>query len=183
LRADTAGMQQALTSTLVPAPGSAGDALSIRPVTPSDAARMHAFLLELSLRSLQQRFWSGGPNLLRLTRELTGDDPQRCGVVACDRAGAIVAHAEYVLTEPGAAEVAVVVADQHQGRRLGTRLVEHLTIAAAASGVARFVASVHPDNGAMLHLFTRRFGASVRQFGDEASVAFALAPYALRDAA
>jgi GNAT superfamily N-acetyltransferase len=175
-------MQQALTSTHGTAPGSAGDAVFLRPVGPSDAARIHAFLLDLSLRSLQQRFWSGGPNLLRLTRELTGDDPQRRGVVACDRAGAIVAHAEYVLTEPGAAEVAVVVADQHQGRGLGTRLVEHLTIVAAASGVTRFVASVHPDNGAMLHLFARRFGASVRQLGDEANVAFDL-PHALRDAA
>jgi GNAT superfamily N-acetyltransferase len=176
-------MQQALTSTDVPAPARGEEPLFLRPVGPSDGARMHAFLLELSLRSVQQRFWSGGPNLLRLTRELTGGDPQRRGVVACDRAGAIVAHAEYVLTEPGAAEVAVVVADRHQGRGLGTRLVEHLTIVAVGSGVTRFIASVHPDNGAMLHLFTRRFGASIRQFGDEASVAFDLAPHGLSDAA
>ncbi|HEY3772965.1 MAG TPA: GNAT family N-acetyltransferase [Solirubrobacteraceae bacterium] len=177
-------MQQAHTSRDVPTPAGSEDALFFRPVGPSDGARMHGFLSELSLRSVQQRFWSGGPNLLRLTRELTGEeDPQRRGVVACDQTGAIVAHAEYVLIEPGAAEVAVVVADRHQGRGLGTRLVEHLTIGAAAAGVTRFVASVHPDNGAMLRVFTRRFGATVRQFGDEARAMFELAPPALRDAA
>ncbi|HTU30693.1 MAG TPA: GNAT family N-acetyltransferase [Solirubrobacteraceae bacterium] len=159
------------------------DAWVFRPVGPSDAGRMHAFLLELSLRSVQQRFWSGGPNLLRLTRELTREDPHRHGVVACDRTGAIVAHAEYVLIESGAAEVAIVVADRHQGRGLGSRLVKHLTIAAATSGVTRFMANVHPDNSAMLRVFTRRFGATVRQFGDEATVTFALAPPALRDVA
>ncbi len=176
-------MQQAVTSRDIPTPAGSEDALFFRPVGPSDAARMHAFLLELSLRSVQQRFWSGGPNLMRLTRELTGPEPHRRGVVACDQTGAIVAHAEYVLIEPGAAEVAVVVADRHQGRGLGSRLVEHLTIGAAASGVTRFVASVHPDNGAMLRVFTRRFGATVRQLGDEARAMFELAPPAVRDAA
>jgi GNAT superfamily N-acetyltransferase len=176
-------MQQVLTAADVPASAGVDEPLVFRPVGPSDGARMHAFLLELSLRSVQQRFWSGGPNLMRLTRELTGDDPQRRGVVACDRAGAIVAHAEYVVTEPGAAEVAVVVADRHQGCGLGTRLVEQVTIVAAAAGVTRFVASVHPDNGAMLRVFTRRFGASVRQFGDDCRAAFELAPPALHNAA
>jgi RimJ/RimL family protein N-acetyltransferase len=176
-------MQQAYTAVDVPSSARGEHPLAVRPVGPSDAARMHAFLAELSLRSVQQRFWSGGLNLLRLTRELTRQDPHRRGLVACDPAGAIVAHAEYVIVEPGAAEVALVVADRHQGCGLGTRLVEQLTIAAAAAGVTRFVASVHPDNGAMLRVFTRRFGASVRQFGDECRAAFELAPRALCNAA
>jgi GNAT superfamily N-acetyltransferase len=178
-------MQQAIRTRELPAPPPARntDALFLRPVGPGDAARMHAFLLELSLRSVQQRFWSGGPNLMRLTRELTRPDPDRGGIVACDRSGAIVGHGEYVVVGAGTAEVAVVVADGHQGRGLGTRLVEQVTIVAAGAGITCFVASVHPDNGAMLRVFTRRFGATVRQFGEEARATFGLTPAALRDAA
>lgn len=177
-------MQQGIRSIERSAPriaGRGGEALLLRAIRPADAARLHDFLLALSLRSLQQRFWSGGPNLLRLTRELTAAG--RCGIVACDRSGAIVAHGEYALLRPGTAEVAVVVADHHQGHGLGTRLVGRLTRTAADAGITHFVASVHPDNGAMLRVFTHHFGASVRGFGDESRVVFELAPTAVRHVA
>jgi acyl-CoA synthetase (NDP forming) len=53
----------------------------------------------------------------------------------------------------GEAEVAFVVRDDHQGRGLGTVMLEHLASAAVARGIGRFVADVLPDNHRMLAVF------------------------------
>ena len=50
------------------------------------------------------------------------------------------------------AEYAGIVADQWQGRGLGTALTRHLVDAATARGVRRFDAIVLPDNARMLGL-------------------------------
>ena len=48
------------------------------------------------------------------------------------------------LRDPAAAEVSFAVADELQGRGIGTRLLEQLAALAAAHGVERFVAQVLP---------------------------------------
>ena len=53
----------------------------------------------------------------------------------------------------GEAEVAFVVRDDHQGRGLGTVLLEHLASAAVARQIRRFVADVLPDNHRMMGVF------------------------------
>ena len=53
----------------------------------------------------------------------------------------------------GEAEIAFVVRDDHQGRGLGTVMLEHLASAAVARGIGRFVADVLPDNHRMLGVF------------------------------
>ena len=45
------------------------------------------------------------------------------------------------------------MADEHQGRGIGTRLLEQLAARAAEVGIERFVASVLPDNRAMVGVF------------------------------
>ena len=57
------------------------------------------------------------------------------------------------LRDPAAAEVSFAVADELQGRGIGTRLLEQLAALAAAHGVERFVAQVLPGNVAMLRVF------------------------------
>ena len=66
----------------------------------------------------------------------------------------IVAVGEYDrLRDPAAAEAAFAVADDLQGRGIGTRLLERLAALAAGQGIERFVANVQLDNPAMLGVF------------------------------
>ena len=55
--------------------------------------------------------------------------------------------------DPGAAEVAFAVADDHQGRGIGTQLLQLLTTHARSHGVRRFEAFVLPENRQMMRLF------------------------------
>ncbi len=67
----------------------------------------------------------------------------------------LIAVGRYERLGPGApdAEVAFVVEDAHQGRGVGSILIEHLASAARAAGLERFVAEVLPENGTMLRVF------------------------------
>ena len=58
----------------------------------------------------------------------------------------MIAVGRYDVVEPGEAEVAFLVEDQHQGRGIGQLLLEHLAQAGRERGVERFVAEVLPDN-------------------------------------
>ena len=73
--------------------------------------------------------------------------------------------------EPGTdeAEVAFVVADEHQGRGIGSVLLEHLAAAAQESGLSRFVAVVLIENQTMLRVF-RDAGYEVRRSLDAGEV-------------
>ena len=53
----------------------------------------------------------------------------------------------------GPAEVAFVVRDDHQGRGLGSILLEHLAAAARERGLRRFEAEVLAENGQMVRVF------------------------------
>lgn len=153
-------------------------AVTLRAVQAGDEAQLVAFLDGLTLRSRHQRFCSGGTTAAVLARRLVHCDGERSGVVALDAAGTVVGHAEYVVFAADTAEVAVVVADALQGQGLGTRLVGWLVQRAAQEGVTRLVATVLPGNLAMVHVFRRHFGASVRDLGEELRIAFAAAPAA-----
>ena len=59
------------------------------------------------------------------------------------------------LRDRTAAEAAFAVDDEHQGRGIGTRLVEQLAGLAADAGIERFVAEVLASNLAMLQVFER----------------------------
>jgi acyl-CoA synthetase (NDP forming)/GNAT superfamily N-acetyltransferase len=116
----------------------------------------------LSSRTLYLRYFSAGlPPERYLTRLLRPADRDHLTLVSVDQ-GEVVAVAGYErLADPGVAEVAFLVDDAHQGRGIGTLLVEHLAASAEASGVERFVAETLADNAAMLGVF-RDAGFSVR---------------------
>src|SRR3954447_5990743 len=75
------------------------------------------------------------------------------------------------------AEVAFVVEDAHQGRGIGSVLLEHLADAAQENGISRFVAEVLPQNAGMLRVFSD-FGYQVqRQYADGVvHLSFPIAP-------
>lgn len=154
-------------------PARAASAVTYRVVKPVDEVALHTFLAGLSVRSVRQRFWSAGVDRARIARRLAHGG---CGVVACEDRGTIIGHAECLPIEPDLAEVAVVVADDHQGRGIGAALIDHLAVEARAVGVTRFLAHVSPKNTAMLQVFTRAFGAAVREVGEECQVSFAAEP-------
>src|SRR5207245_654788 len=74
-----------------------------------------------------------------------------------DGAEAIVGVGEYIRTsranETPRAEFAVTVSDAHQGRGIGTLLLERLAWLARSSGVEEFEAEVLADNERMLEVF------------------------------
>ena len=56
-----------------------------------------------------------------------------------------------------AAEVALVVRDDHQNLGIGTELLSYLTYLAKAAGLLGFTAEVLLENRGMLHLFEKNF--------------------------
>src|SRR3954447_10799365 len=119
-----------------------GTELLVRPIRPTDKARLAAGLTRLSETSRQKRFLGPKPKLtqseLRYLTEVDGHD--HYAVVATDPAdGDIVAVARWVRlkTDPESAEAAVVVCDALQGKGLGRTLARMLADAAVAEGVRR----------------------------------------------
>ena len=148
-----------------PLPGGAADVilrdggtLRLRAPEGSDVEALVAFLSRLSERSFYLRFHGApvvGPQLVEAF--VDPDWIERgalVGTLAEHGHERIVALASYArLRDPDAAEAAFAVADEQQGRGVGTRLLEQLAGRAAAVGIERFVAEVMPDNRAMLGVF------------------------------
>src|SRR5690606_5560980 len=87
-----------------------------------------------------------------LKRFTTVDHRKRVAFVALLGDDA-VAVGRYEGLDSDSAEVAFVVDDAHQGRGLGSILLEHLAAAARESGLRRFVAEVLAENSAMVRVF------------------------------
>ena len=138
-----------------------GSTIRVRPVKPEDRDAVLAFLGGLSPESLWLRFFTGGTNVERAASWIVGVDYRdRYGLVATtgDR---IVGHGAYQRTDDGRAEVAFAVADEMQGKGLGTILLGHLAEVAESSGIRTFEAEVLPQNHKMVEVF-RESGFPVR---------------------
>ena len=159
-----------------------GRTLRLRPPGRDDAEALLAFFSGLSQRSLYLRF-HGFPEISpRLTESLLEPDWQErgalLGALVDDEGERVVAVANYVrLRDPKLAEAAFTVADEHQGRGIGTRLLEQLAARAAEVGIERFVAYVLPDNRAMLGVFEAAGFELTRELeSGELEVQFPIAP-------
>lgn len=138
-----------------------GTFVAIRTVVAGDEPALRAFLSELCLEARRLRFFTGAADLDIAAHWAVATGSDRCGLLASDDAGAIVAHATFVELGDKRAEVAVEVADRLHGNGLATILIERLAETAEASGIASFVAEVLPDNRAMLEVFRDGFDAHV----------------------
>ena len=156
-----------------------GGAIHIRPITPADADRLVDLHGRLSDRTIYLRFFSPRPRLTprEVQRFTTVDHVDRVALCALleDR---FVAVARYDRM-PGSseAEVAFVVADEHQGRGIGTLLLEHLAAAARERGITRFFADTLPENRPMQSVF-KQAGWEARSRWDDGvvRVEFAIEP-------
>ena len=159
-----------------------GRTLRLRPPTREDADALLAFYNGLSERSLYLRF-HGFPELSpRLAESVIEPDWQErgalLGALVDENGERVVAVANYVrLRDPRLAEVAFAVSDKHQGRGIGTRLLEQLAQHAGKVGIDRFLAEVLADNRAMVGVFEAAgFELTRKLESGELEVQFPIAP-------
>ena len=133
-----------------------GDRLTVRPMQEHDIDAMLTAILNLSPESFRRRFFSAVPRLLPgMAEALTAVDDHHLALLAFDDAGQLVAIAEAIrdTNEPQVAEIAMAVADAHQHRGIGARLLRQLSRHAAEEGVVRLIGFTQIDNTPALAMF------------------------------
>lgn len=155
-----------------------GATAHLRPITPADADALQRFHLAQSPESIYFRFFAPMPRLSPndLHRFTHVDHVDRVAFI-CLSGEEIVGVGRYDRIETFTAEVAFNISDHHQGRGLGSVLLEHLAAAARENGVHTFVADVLPQNRKMMGVF-RDAGYEVRHAYDDGviSLSFAIDP-------
>lgn len=134
-----------------------GSTVRVRPVRPDDDGRLLAFFRGLTARSRALRFFSATTDVFLMgeaRREADVDYVRSFGLLALAGAdGRIVGHGCYVVpTDGDRADIGIAVADDYQGRGLGTLLLGQLAEAAAAGGIRVLEAEVLPENHRMLEV-------------------------------
>ena len=148
-----------------------GTVLLVRPIRPDDKALLARGLSELSPASVQRRFLAPKPRFtqseLRYLTEVDGHD--HVALVAIDPAepGRLIGVARWVRLQddPEAAEIAITVGDDWQGRGVGTLLAEAVAEEARLRGIRRFTATIQSDNRPAHRLMARLTDHLERQHG------------------
>ena len=145
-----------------------GGTVHLRPIRPEDAEGLNGLMDRSSDQTRYYRFF--GP-----MKRLSDRDLHRFTHVDHDtRVAFVVLLGDQVIAVgrydrlPGTAdaEVAFLVEDAHQGRGLGSVLLEHLAAAARERGIERFVAEVLAQNGRMVRVFRDAGYQAERSFED-----------------
>jgi len=133
-----------------------GGGARVRPIRPDDGDHVKAFFEALGPESRYYRFFRVKNTLEQEEIEYFTrvDYSDRMALIALHD-GEMIAVARYDrdLSDPEAAEVAFAVVDEHQGRGLGTRLLELLTSHARSHGIKGFRAFVLGENRQMMRVF------------------------------
>jgi acetate---CoA ligase (ADP-forming) len=147
-----------------------GASVLIRAATPADVPVVEELLKGLSRQSLQMRFMGGVTQVSRrFVEDLCNNDPKdRYCILAIqgeEPNHKVIGLGNYIgLGGRRRAEVAFMVADEHQGRGIGTLVLERIAGVAAANGYVGFEAEVLFENQKMIGVF--------RSSGFEAKQAF-----------
>jgi GNAT superfamily N-acetyltransferase len=131
-----------MTSTVVD-----GRRVWLRLLQRADAELITRFYWRLSSETVYRRFFSPIrlPNETLLEKLVDVDHCDREALIALDDQG-IVGVARYGTAPGGSHDVAVVVADDWQGRGLGALLIRRLAHIARLRGIASFHATMLGDN-------------------------------------
>jgi acetyl coenzyme A synthetase (ADP forming)-like protein len=140
-----------------------GSLVWFREQGPEDSGAILELLQNLSPTSRAFRFLSAGVDLSAASRVLSRvDGIDAVGLVAVHgQPERVVGQAMFIRTGPSRAEVAFTVADSFQDEGMGSILLGQLAQTASASGIGMFEATVHPENSAMLSVFSES-GFAVR---------------------
>lgn len=144
-----------------------GGSIHVRALRPDDRARLAEHFARLSPQSVYFRFFGAKKRLTDAELDVFTrlDFANAAALVATLGQGdaeRIIGVGRWKVTAPGRAEVAFAVLDEHQGRGIGTLLLEHLAALARARGITEFEADVLGENNRMLEVFAHS-GFSVRR--------------------
>lgn len=140
--------------------------VNIRTMHPEDRENEVRFIKALSPQSRYYRFHAAikelTPEMLEhFTNVNYPDEMALIATVSDEESERQVGVARYVrLEDPKTAEFAIVVADEWQGKGLGTRLLLDLRSCAIAAGITQLKASVLSENRRMYE-FCRKLGFEV----------------------
>jgi RimJ/RimL family protein N-acetyltransferase len=144
-----------------------GSRILVRPITTSDGSALKAAFERLSDDSRTMRFLAYKKHLtsteLQYFTDVDHVDHEALVATALDT-GEILAIARYVRlpSDSQAAEVAVTVADEWQGRGLGTVLLSRLADRAREQGIRRFEAQALSENRRVIGLLAKLGALTVR---------------------
>ena len=143
-----------------------GSTVRIRPARPDDLARVEDYLLGLSPETRRLRFWTVAVNIGELARKIVdgdGRDNLTLLVLRGGDQGTMIGGAQYSRIDGDRAEIGMSVADEWQGKGIGSILLGQLAQGAAERGVGILVAQVLPENHGMIGVFRESgFPLSIR---------------------
>jgi len=129
----------------------------IRAGRPADRALLGGFLSELSSESAYSRFLTGrtGPPSSKVVAALLPDRP-RGGAVLALLDGEVVGHGLWARLGESVAEIAIVVADRHQRRGIGTALARATIDDLVCHGIAEVEVLSASENRAVARMVARQ---------------------------
>jgi ribosomal protein S18 acetylase RimI-like enzyme len=153
--------------------------VEVRPLAPGDRDRLAQAFSRLSEETRRRRFGGLASQLAeRDLDRLTQIDHHHHEALAAiaPGTGRIVGVARFITLpdDPRAAEVAIAVDDEWQGRGIGRRLMSELVGRARAEGIARLLAYVRAENRPVLSWIARAGGVAEAYDGDETAYSIAL---------
>lgn len=151
-----------------------GSTVVVRPIEPGDKDRLLDAFARLSDESRYRRFFAPMRQLpadtVRYLTEVDHRDHE--ALIALSDAGEMVGVARYVRPAAGseAAEAAITVIDDWQGRGLGGKLLQRLADRARQQGVQRFTALVKVENPAAVRVLRELGPSELTRQGDEVTL-------------
>ena len=145
-----------------------GAAAHLRPVSPDDADRMARLHASQSDSSIYLRYFTFKSALTEkeLKRFTQVDHVDRVSLVVLLDEEIIGVGGYDRLDDDREAEVSFNISDAHQGRGIGSILLEHLAAAGREHGLEEFSAEVLPGNRKMLAVFSEAGYEVQRRFED-----------------
>jgi ribosomal protein S18 acetylase RimI-like enzyme len=132
------------------------DGVTIRPLRSGDTETVAALFARLGERSRERRFCGAKPRLsdgeLAHLARVDADHHVLVGYLDGDSSPAAIAR---LVRSAHSAEIAFAVADEHQGRGLGSILAAELAADARAAGISQVTATVCGDNPRIVALLAR----------------------------
>jgi ribosomal protein S18 acetylase RimI-like enzyme len=137
-----------------------GRRIEIRALRPEDRDGLIAAVGRTGEQSLYRRFFAFKRDFTEqeIAFYVNIDHVNHVALVALLEEGGrpmIVGGGRYVVSQPGQAEVAFAVDDNHQAQGIGSALMRHLAVIARSAGLRELIAEVLPENSAMLKVFER----------------------------
>ncbi|MFB4294880.1 GNAT family N-acetyltransferase [Nonomuraea sp. ATR24] len=142
-----------------------GGIAHVRLLRPADRQALHELVDRSSERSAYLRFFTGGRNTAHSYMDRITGDAYRGHALVADLRDRLVAVAEYIPSGDGTADLAILLDDTVHGHGLGTLLLEHIALDAAANGVRELVADVLAENRPMLRVL-KDLGLELSQRSD-----------------